>query len=41
VLTAAINGASYLWILRVNRRPAGETPVELVQDQVFGAATLP
>ena len=41
VLTAIINGASFLWILRVNRRPAGETPAELAQDQAFGVASLP
>jgi len=41
VLTAVINGGAFLWILRLNRRPSDETPVELVQDQVFGTASLP
>jgi len=41
VLTAIINGASFLWLLRINRRRAGETPVELAQDQAFGVASLP
>jgi NADH-quinone oxidoreductase subunit H len=41
VLSAIINGAAFVWLLRVNRRPAGETPVELAQDQAFGVASLP
>jgi NADH-quinone oxidoreductase subunit H len=41
VVTAIINGGSYIWLLRVNRRPVDETAVELAEDQAFGAASLP
>ncbi len=40
-VTIAPFGLSLLWLLRVNRRRAGETPVELAQDQAFGVASLP
>jgi NADH-quinone oxidoreductase subunit H len=40
IITALINAAAFYWILRVNRRPADETPIELAQDQVFGTASL-
>jgi NADH-quinone oxidoreductase subunit H len=39
-VTGAINLGAFLWLLQVNRRPAGETPVELAEDQVFGTASL-
>ncbi len=41
VVAGAINYATFRWVLRLNRRPADETPVELAQDQVFGTAMLP
>ena len=40
-VTAVINGATFYWLLLLNRQPRGETPVELAQDQVFGTAGLP
>jgi NADH-quinone oxidoreductase subunit H len=40
-VTAAINGATYYWLLLLNGRPRGVTPAELAQDQVFGTAGLP
>jgi NADH-quinone oxidoreductase subunit H len=41
IISGAINLAMFLWLLRINRRPADETPAELAQDQVFGTAALP
>ncbi len=41
VITGVINIGAFFWLLNVNRRPAGETPAELAQDQVFGTASLP
>ena len=41
VVSGAINGAAFYWLLQINRRPSEETPVELAKDQVFGAASLP
>jgi NADH-quinone oxidoreductase subunit H len=40
VVTGIINGAAYYWLLQINRRPADTTPVELAEDQAFGAASL-
>jgi NADH-quinone oxidoreductase subunit H len=40
-ITAIINGATYYWLLMVNRRPEGETPAGLAEDQVFGTIGLP
>ncbi len=40
-VTAVINGATFYWLLLLNRQPRGETPAELAQDQVFGTAGLP
>src|SRR6266487_5964922 len=37
-ITAVINGATFYWLLLLNRQPRDETPVELAQDQVFGTA---
>jgi NADH-quinone oxidoreductase subunit H len=41
IVTALINGATYYWLLLLNGRPAGETPAELAEDQVFGTLGLP
>jgi NADH-quinone oxidoreductase subunit H len=41
VLTGAINGAAYYWLLLLNGRPKGETGAELAQEQVFGTLGLP
>jgi NADH-quinone oxidoreductase subunit H len=41
IVTGVINAATVYWVLQLNRRPAGETAVELAQDQAFGAASLP
>jgi NADH-quinone oxidoreductase subunit H len=41
LITLVINGASFYWLLLVNRRPKDETTVELAQDQVFGTVGLP
>jgi NADH-quinone oxidoreductase subunit H len=41
VVTAVINGATYYWLLMLNGRPAGETPAELAEEQVFGTLGLP
>jgi NADH-quinone oxidoreductase subunit H len=40
-VTGAINGLTYYWLLLLNGRPKGETPVELAQDQAFGTIGLP
>jgi NADH-quinone oxidoreductase subunit H len=41
IVTALINGATYYWLLLLNGRPAGDTPAELAEDQVFGTLGLP
>jgi NADH-quinone oxidoreductase subunit H len=41
VVTAIINGAVFYWLLLINGRSRGETPVEMAQDQAFGTLGLP
>lgn len=41
IITGVINAGMFYWMLLVNRRPEGETPAELAEDQVFGTAGLP
>ncbi|HNP69567.1 MAG TPA: NADH-quinone oxidoreductase subunit NuoH [Kouleothrix sp.] len=41
VVSGVINVGAFFWLLSINRRPGGETPAELAQDQVFGVASLP
>jgi hypothetical protein len=40
-VTLLINFVAFRQVLLLNRRSAGETAVELAQDQAFGAALLP
>lgn len=40
-VTGVINGAAFIWLLMINRRPKDESAADLAQDQVFGVASLP